>query len=545
MSTLDFKSTLHGLPERTVPRRYSRRLPSARVIALSLVAAMVIVFVLISLWWQNTDEALPVGDYGKHLLIAFGFYNLIVHGYVGAPFKEFTGYPPLTHLVGAYYSLIAGGPTIIRMVMSENIVFVPLLAFGSYWTAAQAFNRTAGVLAALFALTTPMIISLFHTFMTDGPTTAMVAITVAAMLATDRFAKTRMSLLAGALAGVGAYTRSTFVLFIAGLFVVMMLRGGWHNRKGLGLFLLGAVVIAGPWYGLHFHDLFSETGGAVTSKQPLWYANYPYPTKTQLLKYTWYGWALVNQQLYLPLTLFFLAGLVMLSVAWLRNRSRDSLVPELVAGGFIGYLGTSLLTLEDPRYTIPALVYIAALATGWVVSIRWRPVRFVMIALLVLVALFNTDQINRGKPGYHTTIVLPEGRPAGAPNPIGEGTLTVAGTAGYFASQPARSPERPVLLSFLKRIKDDGATSVAFDAVSLNNGGYNLDSLSLLAVIAGLNVAGYAADTVTSPQVWWIFRTTSAAMHHKYCIPSPAINDTTGFFTVPGPLGPTARLRCP
>ncbi len=503
---------------------------------------MVVVFVSITLWWQKADQSLPNGDYAKHLDIAFGYYDELSHGYFGAPFKAYNLYPPLTHLVGAYYSLIAGGPSILRMVLAENLFFVPMLAFGCYWTGSIAFGRVAGVLAAAFALSTPMIVSLFHLFMTDGPTAAMVAITVAAMLATERFSRTRMSVLAGVLAGVGAYTRATFVLFILGLLLVMILRGGWRQRKGLGLFVLSAVVIAGPWYGLHFHEVFSQTNGAVSAQQPLWYGGHPYPSDTQLLKYTWYAWDLVNNQLYLPLALFFLIGLVTLSVDWIRNRSSDSLLPELVVGGFVGYLATSLLTLEDPRYTIPALVYVAVISTGWIVRVRWRSAQVALGALLLAVVVFNTLQINEAWPGVNASITLP-GKEEGSP--IGQGTLQVAATSGYFAGPPMRSPARTVLIRFLERIRRDGATAVSFDSQSLNSGGYNLNQLSLLATLAGLKVAGFAADTVTSPYTWWIFRASPGTGGTPPCIPSPAIKDTTGFYTVPGPLGPGARIRCP
>jgi hypothetical protein len=517
------------------------RVPSAAALAPSLVALMVVVFVLISLWWQDTDQSLPNGDYAKHLEIAFGYYRLLAEGYIGAPFKEYNLYPPLTHLVGAVYSLIVGGPSIIRMVLAENLVFVPLLAFGCYWAGTVVAGRAAGVLATAFALGSPMIISLFHLFMTDGPTAAMVAITVAALLASERFSRTRMSLLAGVLAGIGAYTRATFVLFILGLVLVMVLRGGWRQRKGLALFVVAAVVIAGPWYGLHLHDLYSQTSGAVSAQQPLWYGSHPYPSNGQLLKYTWYGWDLVNQQLYLPLALFFLVGLVTLSVGWLRDRRSGSQIPELLVGGFVGYLGTSLLTLEDPRYTVPAMVYVAVFATAWIVRLKWRRLAVGLGALLVLVVIFNSTEIDKGWPSVNANITLP-GREVGSP--IGQGTLAVASTSGYFAGQPAPAPARGVMLKFFGRIRGDGAKEVAFDSQSLNSGGYNLDQLYLLATISQLGVAGFDPTVVNSPKTWWVFRSSPASTHVAPCILS-FLRDTTGIYTVPGPLTPTSRLRCP
>ena len=64
------------------------------MIAPALVGLMTIVFLLITVWWQSADESIPVGDYGKHLLIAFGYYDLIHAGHYGAPFRDTTSTHP-------------------------------------------------------------------------------------------------------------------------------------------------------------------------------------------------------------------------------------------------------------------------------------------------------------------------------------------------------------------------------------------------------------------------------------------------------------------
>ena len=207
----------------------------------------------------------------------------------------------------------------------------------------------------------------------------------------------------------------------------------------------------------------------------------------------------------------------------------------------MSYLTISLITLEDPRYTIPALVYVAVLAGGWVALIDRRSLRWLAVATLSAVAVLNTDEINRGSPAWNVTINLPKA----TTNPIGQGTLRVFSGAGYFANTPQRSPMRSELLDFFAALKSQGATSIAFDATSMNNGGYNLDTLSVLARLVDLKVAGYAADTVTSPDIVWIFRNTPQAAHHAYCIVSPTLRDGTGLFAVRGPLGPSARISCP
>ena len=46
-------------------------------------------------------------------------------------------------------------------------------------------------------------------------------------------------------------------------------------------------------------------------------------------------------------------------------------MPELVAGLVVGYLALMLvLSIRDPRYTLPLVVYVAVIATGWIAVTR-------------------------------------------------------------------------------------------------------------------------------------------------------------------------------
>jgi dolichyl-phosphate-mannose-protein mannosyltransferase len=503
-----------------------------------VVVAAVAAFVAISVWWVLTDARLPDGDNGKHLNIAFGYYDVIRAGHPQWVLSQFNFYPPLIHLVGALGSLIAG-PSQPTAVITENLVFVPMLAFGCYGTATHAFGRQAGVLAALFALGAPFVLGLFHVFMLDAPTTAIVSVTVWALLAAERFSRTGMSAVAGVLAGAGMYAKSTFGIFIGGVVLVMLLRGGWRNWRGLLAFAGIAVALAFPWYFYHRDILFGQTEGAVSTQKLLWIGNTPYPSRFSLDNFTWYWWNLVNNQLYLPLTLFFLTGVGYFGWRWVRRRRPDAAVPELMAGAIVSYLGISMITLDDPRYTLPMLVYLAVLGTGWITRTR-LPIRVAATALLAGVLVFNTINLDWGKPGWLAVIRLPRAMD----DPIGRNKLTVVSPAGYPAGRPDSRGAKQVR-QLLERAHAAGARRVVFDAASLNTGGFNLFGLAVFARGAGLKVLGFSGPQVVKPTDIFVWRQLATQVHSEPCVFNHQVRDGTAFFVRWGSADPPAPTRCP
>lgn len=510
---------------------------------LAMVALPVVGFIAISVWWVHTDFLLPSGDNGKHLAIAFGLYDDFRNGFFGVPFKAYYAYPPGVHLVGAVGSLIFG-PSRSTAVITENAVFVPMLAAGCYGVARRAFNRFAGVLAVLFALASPMVISLSHVFMLDLPTAAVVSVTVWALVESDRFANVSVSALAGLGAAFGLYCKSTFPIFIAGVVLVMLLRGGWRNWRGLVAFVAVPAVIAGPWYVYHFNDLTGQTKGAVNPQALNWYGNVPYPSQWSVSNFTWYWWNLINNQVYVPLAALFVVGFVSGLVRMARRRlDRRSVIPELMAGAVVSYIGISLITLDDPRYTIPGLVYLAVLATGWIARLR-RSLAWGLAAATAVILVLNTLNLNWDWPGWYSVLHLPSGH---IDNPIGEGNLTLVSPHGYIESEPNPHAAEPVL-RLLERARADGAHGVVFESDSMNNGGYNLNGLVVFARAAGLGVLGFDRKQAHKHSDITIFRrlaTQRGLKGAKPCLMSTQIADGTALFVQWGPERPNTDFHCP
>lgn len=502
------------------------------------------VFLAISAWWLANDVRMVNVDNAKHLLIALRWKDALAAGDLLEPFTGWALYPPGVHLVGALTMLVSG-LSVPAVVMVENLVFVPLLALGCYGTAKIAFGPMAGLLAVLFALAVPMVMSMFHVFMLDAPQAAMVALTAWLLLASERFSRIGVAAAAGIVAGLGMYTKGTFALFVAGLALVLFLRGGWRNWKGwLACGVLFA-VICGPWYVGHLDDLRGQTSGAIGTaggpSTPLWYAGVHFPETWTFANFAWYGWNLVNHQLYLPLTLFFLAGL-----GWsvrelaLRRRWKDSYLPELLAGGLVGYVGVSMIVLKDPRYSLPCLVFVAAIATGWITTLaRWP--RTVLVAALAAVFVVNTFNHNFGVGGVHSITTS-----ATVPSPIREYSATVLNERGYFEGGPSRSAQPFVHL--LHRIEDRGGRMVAMDRDAFSWGGWHPTGTTLLVLGRTDLDLTFEPEAVRTRSDYWITRLSIEDVGRRPCMVSPFEADGTGLYVYRGrvPRNPAAtEPDCP
>src|SRR5690242_6881447 len=105
----------------------------------ALLLAAVLAFVAVSVWWLTQDSRVQDWDNGLHTLIAFGIHDQIAGGHLGGWFSEFNTYPPLVHVVGAAAVAVAGKSP-MALIVTSNIVFVPLLAFATYGVGRLAYG---------------------------------------------------------------------------------------------------------------------------------------------------------------------------------------------------------------------------------------------------------------------------------------------------------------------------------------------------------------------------------------------------------------------
>jgi len=443
------------------------------------VAIACVAYIALSIWWVLTDKALPGGgDPGIHLNTAsnagelfksFDIGGLIDLGPVGTEFF----YPPLVHVIG-------GIPAALGLAVQDwgtiaiNLVFVPMLAAGVYLTGKRVYGPTAGLLAAIFALATPMVLSLFHIFVLDAPLAGSVALTVAALVYSERFEHRKASVLAGALIGVSLLIKPSAPLYLIGPVLVMVAGGGWRQWRNVGLAALATLIVAGPYYAIHLHDVL-DLGEASTVGSEIGRTGTAFDRDARISynNLTWYAWAAVNQQYFVPLLLLFAAGLV----GAVRNWRRPGML-ELLGGILVTYLALALvLSIRDPRYSLPLVVYISVIGTGWIPTLSRAVLRRSAMAVLGVIVAANVIASMTNVPDLR--ILWPNTRIELDNDP---GTFTFLDDRGYFVGPPNsndlwirlfEAAEREGLDTARLDIRNTGLWSedpVAFDDISRQYG---------------------------------------------------------------------------
>ena len=196
----------------------------------------------------------------------------------------------------------------------------------------------------------------------------------------------------------------------------------------------------------------------------------------------WYFWAALNIQLLAPLVLFLAIGVVLTIADSVRRWTPENLGPELLGGLFVSWLGITLIRHKDARFTLPALVYVAVLATGWIVVARPR-VRVAATVVLgsVLVANFLGVSIGIG----HTVQVALPGAPTNSG--IGARRFTIYSPEGYVRGGPTHEGD---ILALMRELKRAGVRTITFDAGSAagNPSTFSTYGLTVRADQAGLPV---------------------------------------------------------
>jgi Dolichyl-phosphate-mannose-protein mannosyltransferase len=440
-----------------------------------LLLAAVVAFVAMTVWWLTQDDRVQDWDNGLHTLLAFGIHDQLAAGNLTGWFTEFNTYPPLVHVIGAL-GVFVGGKSPMSVIIASNLIFVPLLAVSCYGVGKLAYGPRAGLLAGLFALGTPLFVSQMHVFMIDPPEAAMVAASAWAILASERFRRVGIAALAGVAVGLALMTKETSVIFVTGLVAVAFLRGGWRNWRGLLLFLVIAAAISLPWYIHHkaqLNGLVEGQGG--TGAAPTTEAAPPIFSHKSLL---WYFWAAANIQVLVPLLLFLLAGVVFTIRDCVRRWSPENLGPELLGGAFVSWLGITLIQHKDVRFTLPALIYVAVLATGWIVLARPR-VRLAATVVLGVVLAVNFLGVSIGI-GHPVRVALPG---ATAYSGIFTRQVTLYSPEGYIRGGPEHDGD---ILQLMRELKHAGVTTITFDAGSTDVSDFTTYGLQVRAIQAGL-----------------------------------------------------------
>jgi hypothetical protein len=432
-------------------------------------------FVGLTWWWLTQDRSIPIYDAGDHLETVIYYHHLLQAGDLLGPFNHTSQYPPLAHLVGAL-AMFLGGVNVASPIVGENLVFVSLLTLGCHQTGRLLFGARAGLPAAIFVLGSPLLIAQFHVFMLDAPETALVAVSMWLILASEDFSRVRIAGLAGLAVGCGLLVKVTFPFFLAGIVLTALARGGWRHRRGLAAFATVALVVGAPWYIDHLSELgtIARLGGAGSGAAP---GNLPPTLSTANL--TWYFWSTLNSQLLAPLFALALGGTIWTISALVRRREASGPRLELLVGGFVAWLAVTLTPHHDIRYDMPLMPYLAVVGAGWIVHLP-RAARLTATGVLVLAVAANTLATTFGV-GRRVEMTLVSSPPATQAFPD---RIVLYSNSGFMVAGPQRDGDVPGLLRALRR---DGVQVVTFRLSQSTAPDFSFEGLFPLAMIAGLS----------------------------------------------------------
>jgi hypothetical protein len=459
------------------PSGGSERVPTwARLSLLATIA----VFLAVSVGWLVADSRILDWDSARHIFNTWAMRNALESGDLLAPItQENTNhYPPLLYLVGSLGMVFGGWQSTDSAMLAMNFVFAPLLALGCWGTARLAYGELAGVLAAVFALGAPMVISTFHLYMLDVPQASLVAVGVWLLLASRRFERAGISALAGLAAGGAMLLKPTAVIFLAGPVLVMLVRGGWRRPLGLAAFLAAGAAFAGPWYVEQIEWVLGLAKGATTTAGTAGAGSgYVTPPRLSVANVLWYGWNLLNIQLLALLFACVVAGTAVAAMRFWRTRSPGDPTPELIAGAAVSYVGSTFITLKDYRYSLAILVFVAVLGVAWIPALRSRRLRAAGAGAMILIAAVNLIGVSAGIGGR----VAVSFDPGHAPTPLGERSVRIYSPDGFIANKPR---DDGAVLEIMRALRADGFRKLQHETegdVTFSNSG-----LAVIQTIAGL-----------------------------------------------------------
>jgi hypothetical protein len=446
---------------------------------------VVALFISITWWWLTQDRSTPIWDAGLHLLLSDNVFNALRAGHLTEAFTATPPYPPFTYLIGSLGILLTGFQ-VSSPILAQNFIFVPLLALGCYQVGRLAFGPLAGLLAVLFALGSPLIIPQFHVFMTDAPETAMVAVAVWLIIATEGFSRLWISSLAGVVVGFGMLTKEPFAVFVLGIVLVTIVRGKWQAWRGLALFAVIALALALPWYLHELTNIKSIGEEATASAKEIPHQGEALapqgvaPPRMSRANWEWYIWSIINWQLFLPLFVFTAVGWVWMIVGFVRRRWVSPLAPELAVGSFLAWLILTQTFVHDARYSMPLLIYLAVLGTGWIVQLP-RLARVSVIAVLVTVAIANTLGSSFGV-GKQVISSLPNEDPLALDLP---GRITYFSTSGWIVAAPRRDGD---LLAMFRALRHEGVEGDLWSGEQAAGPEFSDIGVRVFSTIAGLQI---------------------------------------------------------
>src|SRR5262245_63646825 len=209
--------------------------------------------------------------------------------------------PPLYHsVIAASYALF--GKT-LDAALWANLPAIALLLFATYAIGLTVLKPFAAATGATIVNFYPLLLWLSRETMIDYWLTSMVALAIWALIRTNEFSDRKRTVIFGIACGLGMLTKWTFAFFV----ILPVLWFARKNLKNAAIAASIAAVLAAYWYafaGSAVLALLSIDAAQSVSEGD--------PSRFSSGAIVFYVRALEGSQLFLPLFIALLAGLILL-----------------------------------------------------------------------------------------------------------------------------------------------------------------------------------------------------------------------------------------
>lgn len=377
-------------------------------------------YMLVVIVWRSIDQRPPHWDMARHLYTT-EVYGQLLHGHHWLDLVwHYMYYPPVLHIWTAVWQ--AGFGHNVLSAVASNILWVGLLTGSMIAIGRSIKTPKSGLIASLFFLTLPLIGSIARDFQVDLPLTAMVSLSLAVLLRTNRFTSFWWSVILGVCIGLGLLTKWTYPAFVA-LPVLITFSVGLASKKDRRVVVQNivtcaaiAIMIPQPWYVRNIDAIrgdFAANGSLAGLREGD-------PEVWSLAGWFWYPLAILREYLWLPWLVPIIASAARAVRSKLKNLTLSSVV--LASSGLGGLLLFTLLRNKDARYIMPIFVGLSLWAgveiSQWLRNRAYKIYAYVVLTCLVL--------------SYSATSFLPLNAD------VSFGGITLWRSTGYITGAPHR-----------------------------------------------------------------------------------------------------------
>jgi 4-amino-4-deoxy-L-arabinose transferase-like glycosyltransferase len=335
--------------------------------------------------WLRMHQFPAYGDEAYHLLKALEYLDILSHptkDMFSALLRVDNLRPPFFHLCLAVSNIICGKSKIVSIM--ANIFFAGVLFFSVYYMGKKLENKNAGLLAAFTVALYPFVFGLSRVSLSYFASMSLVSLSLLILIYTDKFKRTFPSILLGLFLALGALTRSTFVFFVIGPLITIVIialndKNSVRIRKRIILNLCLAVIIAallaGIWYFPRLFLLLRTFRGYIFYEEFL--PQGIFPDIFSFSNFIYYFRALVNGQLSPLFVLLFFGGLI-----GILKGKRGKLNAVLFSWIIVPYIIFMLFPVKFIRFTSEYLP-VFALITG--IGIMRLPIQWVRRPLILII----------------------------------------------------------------------------------------------------------------------------------------------------------------